>query len=150
EFDLPLGNDYILARVSIRKYSCVGMATPYIDVMLDLIAKHSIAWDDVASVEHHINQARLHSFRYDQPTTAEEARFSLTHMTVACFFDRNVFLPTFTDEKATDPLWHEARKKVKVTLHPEWPAESYDFDIPVTITMKNGRRYQAICHSVRG
>jgi len=150
EFNLPLHEGYVLMRVGIRQHSCCGGAQRNVDAMLDLIAEHSIAWEDVASVEHEINYTRSQILKYDQPATAIETRFSLPHITVACFFDKKVFMPSFTDEKARDPRWQEARRKVKVTIHPDWPEGSHHFDSPVTITLKNGKRYQKIRKAATG
>ncbi|MBI4192214.1 MAG: MmgE/PrpD family protein [Betaproteobacteria bacterium] len=151
EFDLPLGDGYRLMRVGIKKYSSCYGTQRNIDGVLDLIAEHNIAWDDVASIEHGINYTASHSLKYDQPETAEETRFSFAHCSVACFFDKKVFLPSFTTDKARNPRWREARKKVKVTVHPEWPDGYFDcFDSPVTITTKDGKSYTKLCHSARG
>src|SRR5262249_52995929 len=73
--DLPLGENWSLLGVSIRSYACCNPATRYVNGMLEMIREHNIQWDDVASVEHGIHHTRLHSFRYDEPATAEEAHF---------------------------------------------------------------------------
>jgi len=151
EFELSLGEDYRLMRVGIKKYSCAYRMQRNIDGVFDLIAEHNIEWDEVASIEHGINKfMRSTSCKYDQPETAEESRYSLTHCTVACFFDKKVFLPSFTDEKARNGRWHEARSKVKLTVHPEWTDGHFSFDSPVTITLKNGKTYTKLCHKARG
>jgi 2-methylcitrate dehydratase PrpD len=150
-FDLPLGEGYRILRVGIKKYACCYGAHRNMDGILDLIAEHNIRWEDVINIDHGINFTRSQILKYDQPQDAEEARFSLAHCSVACFFEKKVFLDSFTDEKANDPRWYDARKKVTVTVHPEWPEGSLEaFDSPVTITMKDGKSYTKICHSATG
>jgi len=150
EFELPLDRCDHLMQVGIKKYSCCYCTQRHIDGMLDLIAERHIAWDDVASIDHAINSSTALLLKYSQPENAEEARFSLAHCTVACFFDDNVFLAQFTDEKARDPRWHKAREKVTVTVHPEWPEGLFSFDSTVTIKMKDGNTYTKLRHSARG
>lgn len=152
EFDLPLGEGYRLMQVAIKKYSCCFGTHRNIDALFDLIAERNIAWDDVANIEHGINNTATHTFlNRDQPETGDEARFSFAHCSVACFFDKKVFLPSFTNEKARDPRWREARKKVKVTVHPDLPLGTYDdYDSPMTVTMKDGKIYKRLCHRATG
>lgn len=151
EFDLPLGEDWRILRVGIKKYSSCYGSQRNIDGVLDLIAEHRIAWDDVLYVEHEVNITAANTLKYPQPETEDQTRFSYPHCTVACFFDRKVSLDSFTDSKALDPRWREARAKVRVTVHPEWPQGSNDcYDSPVHIVMKDGRRFSKLCHRARG
>jgi 2-methylcitrate dehydratase PrpD len=151
DFDLPLGEGgFRLMQVGIKKYPCCYLQQRNIDGVLDLIAEHKISWDDVASIEHEINHTVSLYLKYSQPETGEDARFSMEHSTVACFFDKQVFLPSYTDEKARDPKFREARKKVKVTVHPEWPRGYFAADSPLTIRLKNGKEYRKICVSAKG
>ncbi|MFC1931327.1 MmgE/PrpD family protein [Chloroflexota bacterium] len=150
DFDLPLGEDFRVMQVGIKKYPCCYLQQRNIDGVLDLIAEHDISWNDVESVEHEINHTVSLYLKYPQPETGEDARFSLEHSTAACFLDKKVFLPSYTDEKARDPKFREARKKVKVTVHPEWKGGYFTFDSPVTIMMKNGTEYKKLCVDARG
>jgi len=150
DFDLPLGDGWRVMEIGMKKYPCCYLMQRNIDGVLDLIAEHNISWDNVESVEHEINQTLALYLKYSQPESAEDARFSLEHSTVAAFFDKEVFLPSYTDEKAQDPKFREARKKVKVTVHPEWPRGYFTFDSPVTIKMKNGAEYKKMAIIARG
>src|SRR5262249_52202647 len=114
-----------------------------------MIREHSIKWENVESVEHGIHHTRLHSFRYHEPASAEEAHFSLPHITVACFFDKNVFLSSVTEERVHDARWREARKKVKVTVHQD-DGDDNSFGSPVTMTMKDGKVYRRNCQTPKG
>jgi 2-methylcitrate dehydratase PrpD len=134
----------------MKKYPCCYLQQRNIDAVLDLIAEHNISWDNVKSVEHGINQTVALYLKYSQPESAEDARFSLEHSTVAAFFDKDVFLPSYTDEKARDPKFREARKKVKVTVHPEWPRGYFTFESPVTIKMKDGTDLKKLAVIARG
>lgn len=151
DFDLPLGEELRIMDVGIKKYPCCYLQQRNIDGVIDLIAEHNISWEDVESVEHEINYTASLYLKYDQPETTDDARFSLPHSTVAAFFEKEVFLPSFTDEKARDPRYIEARKKVKVTVHPEWPGDLIrGWNSPIAIRMKDGAEHKKICINARG
>jgi 2-methylcitrate dehydratase PrpD len=137
-------------EVGMKKYPCCWFNHRGIDSVLDLIAENNIEWDHVESVDHAINKTLSLYLKYPQPETGEDARFSLQHCTVCCFFDKQVFLDSFTDEKARDPRYMEARKKVTVTVHPEYPEGAFTFAGPVTITLKDGRVFEKTRTSIRG
>ena len=150
DFDLPLGNEWRVMDIGMKKYPCCYLQQRNIDAVLDLISEHNISWGNVKSVEHGINQTVGLYLKYSQPESAEDARFSLEHSTVAAFFGKDVFLPSYTDEKAQDPKFREARKKVKVTVHPEWERGYFAFESPVTIKMKDGTEYKKSALIARG
>jgi 2-methylcitrate dehydratase PrpD len=150
DFDLPLGDGFRVMDIGIKKYPCCYLQQRNIDGVLDMIAEHDISWDDVESIEHEINHTVSLYLKYAQPGTGEDARFSLEHSTVACFFDRKVFLDSYTDEKARDPKFKEARKKVRVKVHPEWEGGYFSFQSPLTIRLKDGREFKKLCIDARG
>jgi 2-methylcitrate dehydratase PrpD len=150
DFDLPLGDGWRVLEIGIKKYPCCWFNHLGIDTVLDLIAEHNIAWDNVESVEHAVNKTLPMYLKYPQPKTGEDARFSLEHCTVCCFFEKQVFLDSFTDEKARDPRFVEARRKVKLTVHPEYPAGCIDWHGPVTIRLKDGTVWKKVRTSIKG
>ena len=150
-FDLELGDGYRIYHVGIKKYPCCFFKHRNMDGLLELIREHGIRWEDVESVDHGINVTHSQILKYDQPVSAEQARFSLPHATVACFLEGTVFLDSFSDEKALDPKWQEARSRVSVTVHKDWPKGGVEaFDSPITIRMKNGRVFEKLCHDSPG
>ncbi len=150
EFDLPLGEGYRVMEIGIKKYPCCYLMQRNIDGVLELIDAHHISWDDVESVEHGINHTVSLYLKYPQPETGEDARFSLPHSTVACFFDQKVFLDSYTDAKARDLKFKEARKKVKVDVHEEWERGYFSFHSPVTIRLKDGNVHEKVCIDAKG
>ena len=150
EFDLPLGDGWRVMEIGIKKYPCCWFNHLGIDTVLDLIAENNISWEDVESVEHAVNKTLPLYLKYPQPETGEDARFSLEHCTICCFFDKQVFLDSFTDEKARDPKFIEARKKVKLTVHPEYSPGCIDWRGPVTITKKDGTVLNKVRTSIKG
>lgn len=150
EFDLPLGDGYRAYQIGIKKYPCCYLMQRNIDGVRELIDQHSISWDEVESIEHGINHTVSLYLKYPQPETGEDARFSLQHSTVACFFDQKVFLDSYTDARSQDPKFFEARKKVKVQVHPEWEHGYFAFNSPVTIRLKDGTVHEKECIEAKG
>ena len=150
-FDLQLGDDYRIYHVGIKKYPCCFFKHRNMDGLLELIQDHRLRWEDVDTVDHGINVTHSQILKYNQPESAEQARFSLPHATVACFFDGTVFLDSFSDENAINSEWQEARSKVSVTVHKEWPKGGVEaFDSPITVRMKDGRVFEKLCHDSPG
>jgi len=52
-----------------------------------------------------------------------------------------VWVNSFTDESVVDHQYEEARKKIEVVIHPEWPTSRVDARAPVTIALKDGRKF---------
>lgn len=151
EFTLDLGSDYRIYHVGIKKYPCCFFKHRNMDGLINLVREHDLRWDDVETVDHGINVTHSQILKYEQPVSAEQARFSLPHATVACFFDAPVFLESFSDEKAVDPKWREAREKVTVTVHKDWPKGGVEaFDSPITVRMKDGRVFEKLVHDSPG
>ena len=121
-----------------------------IDGVLDLIVEHNISYDDVESVEIEVNSTFAEEMQYPDPQDAGEAQFSFQHSAAACLLDRQAFLPAYTDEKARDPKFREARKKIKVTVHPEWERGYSIPNEPLTIRLKDGTEYKKLCAYARG
>lgn len=150
-YDLPLGDGYRIYHVGIKKYPCCFFMHRNMDGLLELIAEHDLKWDDIESIDHGINVTHAEILKYRIPSSAEQARFSLPHSTVACFFDDSVFLNSFADEKAVDPEWQKAMEKVSVTVHKDWPKGGVEaFDSPITVRMKDGRVFEKLCHDSPG
>jgi 2-methylcitrate dehydratase PrpD len=150
EFDLPLGDGLRVMEIGIKKYPCCYLMQRNIDGVLELIQEHKLSWEDVEQVEHGINHTVSLYLKYPQPETGEDARFSLEHSTVACFFDQKVFLDSYTDKKAQNPQFQEARKKVKVDVHPEWERGYFAFNSPLAIRLKDGRSVEKMCIDAKG
>ncbi len=148
EFDLSDASRTM--EIGMKKYPCCYLMHRNIDGVFDLIKEHGLKWDDVDSVEVGINHTVSLYLKYAEPGTGEDARFSIPHVVAAGFLDGEVFLPTFTDEKVRDPRFKEARKKVKVVVHPEWPHGYFAYKSPLTIRLKNGSVCEKICVSAKG
>jgi 2-methylcitrate dehydratase PrpD len=149
-FDLAMGDGWRVLEIGMKKYPCCWLGHLGIDTTFDLINENNLKWEDVESVTHHVNNTFPLYLKFSDPQTGEDARFSIQHNTVCCFFDNRVFLESFTDEKARNPKYVEARKKVHVEVHPEYPEGHLTWKGPVTVKLKNGKSIEKKRDSIKG
>lgn len=148
EFDLT--DEFRTMQIGMKKYPCCYLMHRNIDGTLELIKEHGLKLDDVAGVEVGINHTVSLYLKYPEPENGEDARFSIPHTVAASFLDGEVFLHTFTDAKVREPRFIEARRKVKVTVHPEWPNGYFAYKSPLTIKMKDGSVFEKLCVNAKG
>jgi 2-methylcitrate dehydratase PrpD len=80
--------------------------------------------------------------KYSEPANGHEARFSFEYLLGVAILDRDVWLPSLTDSSVSKQRYREARAKVKVIFHPEWPPGlDAAFRTPVTLRLRNGKVY---------
>ncbi len=150
DFDLSMGDGWRVLEIGMKKYPCCWLGHLGIDTTFDLINENNLKWDDVVSVTHHVNNTFPLYLKFDDPQTGEDARFSIQHNTVCCFFDKKVFLDSYTDKKARDPKYVEARKKVHVEVHPEYPEGHLTWTGPVSVKLKNGEVIEKTRNGIKG
>ena len=148
--DFELTEGFRTLEIGMKKYPCCYQMHRQIDGMLELIKRYNISYDNVENVEVGLNSTVSLYLKYPEPETGEDARFSLPHGIAGCLLEGHVFFDTFTDEKVRDPKFKEARKKVKVTVHPEWKPGYFTFDSPLTIRLKDGTEYKKLCVTAKG
>jgi 2-methylcitrate dehydratase PrpD len=65
--------------------------------------------------------------------------------------DGRVDLDSFSDEYCNSPRMRASLDKVQINTHPEWPDDAVSRrKSPVTITMKDGRKFSKTVEKVRG
>jgi len=149
--DFEWTDEFRTLAIGMKKYPCCYQMHRQIDGMLELIKKHNISFEDVKDIEVGLNTTvGLGYLKYPQPETGEDARFSVPHGIAACLLDGHVFFDTFTDEKARDPKFKEARKKVNVVVHPEYNPGFFTFESPLIVRMKDGTEYKKVCVTAKG
>ncbi len=145
-----LGKPYMILNVGFKKYPCCYCGQRANDGVLALIREHSISYDNVREVELEVNSTAHEIMQHDFPGDGEHARFSLPHGVAAAFFDGDIFTESYTDAKTQDPRFQEAWRKVRVTVHPEWPAGPSAGVTIVSIRLKDGREYKKSVAAARG
>lgn len=127
--------------ISIKKYPCCYRSHRALDALFDLMAEHNISYNDIEKVTVDLNLYDSYLMKFPNPETGEEAKFSYPHILGAAILKGKVWLDSFTDESVIEHKYKEARKKVDVIVHPDWPAGRVDARTPVTIKLKDGRTF---------
>jgi 2-methylcitrate dehydratase PrpD len=126
----------------LKKYPCCYLAHSSIDAALELLSEQDISYADIETVEVEVNKATQSMMKYSEPTNGHQARFSFQHVLGVAILDRNVWLPALTDSSVASQRYREARAKVKVIFHPEWPPGlDAAFRTPLTMRLRNGKVY---------
>jgi len=93
----------------------------------------------------------LHIVRFHKPTQGFRGKFSIDYVLAAMLLDGRVDLDSFTDEYCNAPRMRASLDKVTVNAHTEWPDDAASRrKAPVTITMKDGRKFTRTVEKVRG
>jgi 2-methylcitrate dehydratase PrpD len=125
--------------LSMKKYPCCNRAQRALDALFDMMAEHQVSYDQVEKVIVDINLYDSYLMKYPHPKTGDEAKFSFPHILGAAILRGRVWVDSFTDESATDHALGEARKKIEVIIHPDWPLGRAEARTPVTVKLKDGK-----------
>ncbi|MBI2831491.1 MAG: MmgE/PrpD family protein [Chloroflexi bacterium] len=145
DYDLPKitanwGTDaWQCTQVSIKKYTCCYVSHRPLDALLSIMKENNITYDDIKNVEVEVSRFHTNWMRFDEPANGDEARFSLKHALGSAILKGEVWVDSIAPEAVLSQPYKEARRKVKVTVHPEWPATRADVQAIVTVTLKDGR-----------
>ncbi len=137
--------------LTIKRYPCCGANLRALDAAQELIREHGIKCDDVAKLEVDVYPELLHIVRFHKPTEGFRGKFSIDYVLAAMLLDGRVDLDSFSDAYCNAPRLRSALDKVQINTHPEWPdnKESHRKS-PVSITMKDGRKFSKRVEDVRG
>lgn len=126
----------------IKRYPCCYLAHAAIDATLELMNQNKVSYDDIDTVQVEVNKANQSMMKYSVPANGHQARFSFEHVLGVAISDSDVWLPAMTDSSVSSPRYRDARTKIKVVFHPEWPAGlDAAFRTPVTMRLHNGKVY---------
>ena len=137
-----LGNPFTIeeTRPGIKRYPCPGCNANGLDATLDLLEQKGTSFDDIELVEAHVNPFVPRILLYPEPKTGLEAKFSAEYNLAAAILDGTVNLASYTEEKVNSAQMREALKKIKVTVHPDWPPRVGGTKI--VMRLKNGTIYE--------
>ena len=89
--------------------------------------------------------------RFHKPTEGFRGKFSLDYVLAAMVLDARVDLDSFSDEYCNSPRMRASLDKVVIHSHHEWADDAATRRrAPVTITMKDGRKFVNEVEKVRG
>ena len=137
--------------LTIKRYPCCGGNLRALDAARGLIEEHGIKFDDAAKLEVDVHPDLLCTVRFHKPTQGFRGKFSLDYVLAATLLDGRVDLDSFSDEYCNSSRMRASLDKVQINTHPEWPDDAVSRrKSPVTITMKDGRKFAKAVEKVRG
>jgi len=122
----------------IKKWGFCFFTHNFVDVLSDLMKKNHIKYEDIEEVVLHFDELRRVVDR-PEPKSAEDSRFSTQHILAYQMLHGECGLETCTEISIKDPRLAEARKKVKVVYHPEYPKRYFAGEGRIDLKVKGGK-----------
>ncbi len=120
----------------IKKWGFCFFTHNFVDVLADLMRDNKVKYEDIKEVVIHFDELRRVVDRAE-PKDAEDSRFSTQHVLAFQMIYGECNLKTCTEIAVKDPAVAEARKKVKVVYHPEYPKRYFAGEGRLDLTLKN-------------
>ncbi len=131
---------YDVHRVWIKKYPSCFVLHREIDALKQLVEEHDITYAGVNRIDVEVN--KIDALVCDRTIESlGDSRFSFHHALAAVLLDGDVDVATFQPDKVGAPTFADARSKVNVVVHPEWPDGFFNATSIVTVEMHDGRRF---------
>jgi 2-methylcitrate dehydratase PrpD len=139
-----LGNEWIFCETWIKKYPVCFLTHRHIDNIIELRKEQNIKYEEVEYIEAEISPVDEQCDR-PEPRDEEDLQFSFQNVLGAAMLDGDVNLSHVTKEAVYDPRLKEARSKVRLIIHDDWPhyLDEAMANVPakLTIKMKDGRQF---------
>lgn len=137
--------------LTVKRYPCCGGNLRALDAARGLLEEHSIQFDGVARLEVDVHPDLLNTVRFHKPTQGFRGKFSLDYVLAAMLLDGRVDLDSFSDAYCNAPRLRASLDKVQINTHAEWGDDAAARRrAPVTIMMKDGRKFTQQVDNVRG
>ena len=122
----------------IKKWGFCFFNHNYVDVLADLMRENNVKYQDIEEVVVHFDELRAVIDRAE-PKDAEDSRFSAQHILAYQMLHGECGLETCTEAAVHNPHIVEARKKVKVVYHPEYPKRYFAGEGRLDLKLKGGK-----------
>ena len=145
-----LGSDFEATKNIFKRHGSCGHTHGAIDAVLEIVERHEIKTDDISKILVGTYPIAVSTAgkRYE-PSTADDAKFSLHYCVAAALIYGKVGLEEFSNEKLALSTILDLSKRVEVFVDPEFvnarlgPAK-------VRINTKNGDEYQSRVEKPKG
>ena len=137
--------------LTVKRYPCCGGNLRALDAARGLLEENNIKFDDVTKLEVDVHPDLLNTVRFHLPTQGFRGKFSLDYVLAAMLLDGRVDLDSFSDEYCNAPKMRASLAKVQINKHHEWADDAVSRRrAPVTIALKDGRKFTKQVDAVRG
>jgi 2-methylcitrate dehydratase PrpD len=117
-----LGKDFHITRLTFKNHIGCGHTFAAIDGALELQHRHGIRASDIERVHVATYKPALDIACYTRPTTANEARFSLTYVVASALVHGSVRLAAYEPARLDDPETRALMERIGVAVAPELDA----------------------------
>jgi 2-methylcitrate dehydratase PrpD len=150
DFDLGTGSDLRVMEVGLKRYPCCYFLQRILDGVRDIIADAGLGADQVACVTVEGNAFFRKIIRYDEPTTSDEARFSLPHSVAVALTGDVPFFVAFDEAAIRNPRYRAHWAKVRYAPYADQGGGTEQREVPITITLQDGTAHRRICTTHKG
>lgn len=138
-----------LAQTGFKAYPSGSLTHPAVDCLLDLVERHGPSGLDADGIES--VHARVHTYAATvtgnaNPTTSNEAKFSLAHCAAIALLLHRLTPADFDDTVVNDPAVQQMRSRVQVSIDPDVGKRGAS----VTVRLRDGRVLEASVQANRG
>jgi 2-methylcitrate dehydratase PrpD len=127
-----------------KLYGSCGATHQSVEGLIRLIEEQVLAVDDIAAVRLLVPPFAARVAGFEEPQTAEQAKFSIVHSVAGILVEGVPELPymaAFTDEAATDPRYVAARRRVELVIDGSRPnVRGFDAQ-SVEVRLTDGRSF---------
>ncbi|MEJ8851531.1 MmgE/PrpD family protein [Variovorax rhizosphaerae] len=146
-----LGQDFHITRLTFKNHIGCGHTFAAIDGALELKERHRIEADDIAHVHVATYRPALDIACYTRPTTANEARFSLTYVVATALAHGSVRLAAYEPTRLEDPVTRSLMERISVAVDPDLDAAfPGQRAARVVIELRDGRRLEHLQPNRKG
>ncbi|MFC2035740.1 MmgE/PrpD family protein [Chloroflexota bacterium] len=136
-----LGVKWLFREIWIKKYPCCFLTHRQIDLLLELMKKHDLSYEQIEEIDAHAGPIDFDRCNRPEPQTIGDLQFSFQHVLAAVMLDKDVNFDHITAEKIFDAKFKEARSKVKLVLHSDWPVVFNSGVARVVAKLKDGTEF---------
>jgi 2-methylcitrate dehydratase PrpD len=116
----------IADRVRIKRFPCHLDHQRPVSALCDLIAEHSLSFNDIAAVEVTGVPPTSEGVRFDVPADPVQAKGSLRYVSACAALDGTVSLAHMGEQRVRDPRVTAAMARCTVGILPRWDARLLD------------------------
>ncbi|ESY63175.1 MmgE/PrpD family protein [Mesorhizobium sp. LNHC252B00] len=111
--------DLVSRGVAYKRYPCCSGSHPACDLMLELVVEHNLKPEDIAVINVGVSLLAERELICHEPSTPQQARFSMEFALAAAIAKQEVTLATFHSEVVADAQVRDLMSKVRLRLDDE-------------------------------
>jgi 2-methylcitrate dehydratase PrpD len=136
--------DIVEPGIAVKQYPCCGSTHPAIDAMLELVHKHKLRAERIATVESLTHARRLEHTNRPDPKTSVDAKFSVQYVLARAVTDGKIVIEHFEGDAFRDPAARRLMSRMRVAPYTteHFPADNH-FAAQVTVTTTDGQTLMA-------